>query len=129
MRPLPTGGSVPFVWTYVAAAMGTSAILLGAFGAHGLRDKVTPDKIAVWNTAASYHLAHALAILALALFASATGRSVTLPASLWTAGVVFFSGSLYLLVLTGQKWLGPITPLGGLLMAAGWVALISLARN
>jgi uncharacterized membrane protein YgdD (TMEM256/DUF423 family) len=116
------------MWTYVAAAMGSSAILLGAFGAHGLRDKVSPERIANWHTAASYHLAHALAILALALFAKATGRAVTLPASLFSVGIIFFSGSIYLLVLTGQKWLGPITPLGGLLMAAGWLALIPLAR-
>jgi uncharacterized membrane protein YgdD (TMEM256/DUF423 family) len=125
----PAEGSVAGVWTYLAAAYGTSAILLGAFGAHGLRDRVSAEGIANWNTAASYHLAHALAILALALFASATGRSVTLPASLLAAGVLFFSGSIYLLVLTGQKWLGPVTPLGGLLMAAGWLALIPLARS
>ncbi len=121
-------GSVCGVWTYVAAALGSSAILLGAFGAHGLRSRVSAEGIANWNTAATYHLAHALAILALALFANATGRSVTLPAGLFATGIVFFSGSIYLLVLTGQKWLGPITPLGGLLMAAGWIALIPLAR-
>ena len=120
---------MPRVWTYIAAALGSSAILLGAFGAHGLRDRVSPESIANWNTAASYHLTHALAILALALFASATGRSVTLPATLLSTGVLFFSGSIYLLVLTGQKWLGPITPLGGLLMAAGWLAIIPLARS
>ena len=113
----------------MAAAMGSSAILLGAFGAHGLRDKVSPEHIANWQTAATYHLAHALAILALALFANATGRSVSLPAALWSVGIVFFSGSIYLLVLTGQKWLGPITPVGGLLLAAGWLALIPLARS
>ena len=117
------------MWTYVAAVMGSLAIFLGAFGAHGLRDKVTPERLANWHTAASYHLVHALAILALALFAKATGRSVTLPASLFSAGILFFSGSIYLLVLTGQKWLGPITPLGGLLMAAGWLSLIALARS
>ena len=117
------------MWTYVAAAMGSSAILLGAFGAHGLQDKVSPEHIANWETAASYHLVHALAILVLALFAQATGRAVTLPAGLFSAGILCFSGSIYILVLTGQKWLGPITPLGGLLMAAGWLALIPLARS
>jgi len=116
------------MWTYVAAAMGSSAIFLGAFGAHGLTSKVSPERLAAWHTAASYHLAHAIALLALALFAKATGKSITLPATLFSVGVVFFSGSIYLLVLTEQKWLGPITPLGGLAMAAGWLALIPLAR-
>jgi uncharacterized membrane protein YgdD (TMEM256/DUF423 family) len=116
------------MWTYIAAFFGSSAILLGAFGAHGLRDKVTPERLANWNTAASYHLAHALVILALALFAKATGKGITLPATLISVGIVFFSGSIYLLVITGQKWLGPITPLGGLLMTAGWASLISLVR-
>lgn len=117
------------MWTYVAAAFGTSAIFLGAFGAHGLSAKVTPERLANWHTAANYHLMHALAILALALFAKATGRTVNLPAGLFSVGVLFFSGSIYLLVLTGQKWLGPITPLGGLLMAAGWLSLVTLARG
>jgi len=116
------------MWTYVAAAMGSSAILLGAFGAHGLKGKYSAEQIAIWHTAANYHLAHALALLALALFAKATGRMVTMPASLLSAGIVLFSGSLYLLVLTGQKWLGPITPIGGLALAAGWISLIALAR-
>lgn len=117
------------MWTYTAAALGSTAIFLGAFGAHGLADKVSPERLANWNTAATYHLAHAIALLALALFSKATGRSVMLPASLFTAGIVCFSGSIYLLVLTGQKWLGPITPLGGLAMAAGWIALIPLAKS
>ncbi len=117
------------MWTYVVAALGSSAILLGAFGAHGLQGKDTPERLANWNTAATYHLAHAIALLALVLFAKATGRSITLPASLFTAGIVCFAGSIYLLVLTGQKWLGPITPLGGLAMAAGWVSLITLLKS
>ncbi len=117
------------MWTYIASIMGSTAILLGAFGAHGLKDKVSPERIANWNTAATYHLAHAIALLALALFAKASGRPITVPASLFTAGIICFSGSIYLLVLTGQKWLGPITPLGGLAMAAGWLSLITLAKD
>lgn len=115
------------MWTYVAAGMGASAIFLGAFGAHGMASRLTPERLANWHTAASYHLVHALALLALALFAKATGRSVTLPATLFSVGIVCFSGSLYLLLSTGQKWLGPITPLGGLALAAGWISLITLA--
>lgn len=116
------------MWTYIAAALGSSAIFLGAFGAHGLRSKVSPEQLANWQTAANYHLMHALAVLALALYANATGHSVRLPAVLFSVGIFFFSGSIYLLVLTGQKWLGPITPIGGLLMAAGWVSLVRLVK-
>lgn len=116
------------MWTYIAAALGSSAIFLGAFGAHGLRSRVGPEQLANWHTAANYHLIHALAVFALALYANATGQTVRLPATLFSLGIVFFSGSIYLLVLTGQKWLGPITPLGGLLMAAGWISLVRLAK-
>jgi uncharacterized membrane protein YgdD (TMEM256/DUF423 family) len=117
------------MWTYLAAAFGSTAIFLGAFGAHGLASRVSAERLANWHTAATYHLLHAVALLALALFAKATGRSITLPASLFSAGIVCFSGSIYLLVLTGQKWLGPVTPLGGLAMAAGWISLLTLARG
>jgi uncharacterized membrane protein YgdD (TMEM256/DUF423 family) len=103
--------------------------LLGAFGAHGLAGRVSAERLANWNTAATYHLIHALALLALALYGKATGKPIALPASLIAAGTVAFSGSIYLLVLTGQKWLGPITPLGGLAMTAGWIAIAWLARS
>ena len=116
------------MWTYIAALLGSTAIFLGAFGAHGLRSRVNPEQLANWHTAANYHLMHALAVLALALFANASGQSVRLPATLFSVGVLFFSGSIYLLVLTGQKWLGPITPIGGLQMAAGWISLIRLVK-
>lgn len=118
------------MWTYATAALGSAAIFLGAFGAHGLASKVTPEKLANWRTAALYHLVHAVALLALVLYARATGRSITLPASLFTAGIVLFSGSIYVLVLGGPgKIFGPITPLGGLCMAAGWLSLIALAKS
>jgi len=116
------------MWIYVSAAAGVSAILLGAFGAHGLSSRVTPERLANWNTAAIYHLVHAVALLALALYHKATGKPIALPAALWSAGILCFSGSIYALVLTGQKWLGPVTPLGGLCMAAGWVALVFVLR-
>jgi len=111
-----------------AAFAGASGIALGAFGAHALRARLEPAALATWNTAVLYHLIHALALLALALFARATGRSVMLPATLFTAGIVLFSGSLYLLALTSWRWLGPLTPLGGVAFIAGWLALLFLAR-
>ncbi len=116
------------VWMVVAAVYGALAVIAGAFGAHGLRATLEPDKLSAWNTAAQYHLLHSVALLALDLYAATTGRSVALPATLFAAGVLLFSGSIYGLVLTKQSWLGPVTPVGGVLMIAAWLALIALAR-
>lgn len=116
------------VWMVVAAVYGALAVIAGAFGAHGLRATLTPEQLVSWNTAASYHLLHSVALLALGLYAASTGRSVALPGTLFAVGVLFFSGSIYGLLLTKQSWLGPVTPIGGLLMIAAWIALIALAR-
>ena len=117
------------MWTVVAAVSGTLAVVCGAFGAHGLRGRVSPEHLASWNTAAEYPLLHSAVLIALALFAAQSGRSVNLPAGLLMAGVVLFSGSIYLLVLTGQRWLGPVTPIGGACLIAGWLSLLTLARD
>ncbi|MFA4914696.1 MAG: DUF423 domain-containing protein [Alcaligenaceae bacterium] len=97
------------------------AVGAGAFGAHGLKRMISTEMLAVWQTAVLYHLIHGVAILALAIAAP------RLPGGLWAtagwvmfAGIVMFSGSLYLLATTGQRWLGPITPLGGVAFLAGW---------
>jgi uncharacterized membrane protein YgdD (TMEM256/DUF423 family) len=116
-------------WIAVAGLLGTLSVMAGAFGAHGLRESVTPERLAAWHTASHYALMHSVAILALALYASATGRSVTLPASLFTAGIALFSGSIFGLVLFEARVLGPVTPIGGLLLIAGWASLIWLARS
>lgn len=116
-------------WIAVAAVYGGLAVVAGAFGAHGLRARLDPSQLSAWNTAAQYQLIHSLVLLALGLFHSQTGRSVTLQASLFAVGILFFSGSIYLLTLTPMRWLGPITPLGGLLMIGGWGSLIALARS
>lgn len=102
----------------VAAALGFVGVALGAFGAHGLKNLLTANNtIAIWQTAVLYQLIHAVAAL------WAAGRN-PLVVWLWAAGVVIFSGSLYLLAVTNLKWLGAITPLGGLLFLAGWVLII-----
>lgn len=116
------------MWLIVSAISGAAAVFLGAFGAHGLASRVPPEKVASWNTAASYHLLHSVVLIALALYAKSTGRSVTIPASLLCAGIVLFSGSIYGLVLGAPRWLGPVTPLGGLAFAAGWLALLTLLK-
>ncbi len=117
------------MWISTAAICGALAVAAGAFGAHGLRARVSPEQVASWMTASHYHLLHSAVLLALALFAEATGREIRLPASLLGIGIVLFSGSIYLLVLTKQHWLGPLTPIGGLCLIAGWISLLSLLRN
>lgn len=116
------------MWIRVAALLGVTGVLLGAFGAHGLRARVDAAQLASWHTAVSYQLFHSVALLALALFASATGRSLGASPWLFAAGIALFSGSIYLLVLTPWRWLGPVTPLGGMLLVAGWASLLWLAR-
>lgn len=115
-------------WLPAAALLGALGVALGAFGAHALRGRVPAELLAAWQTGVLYHLLHSVALLALGLFASATGRNVLLPAALWSAGIVLFSGSLYLLAGAGQRWAGPVTPLGGLCLIGGWLALLALRR-
>jgi uncharacterized membrane protein YgdD (TMEM256/DUF423 family) len=116
-------------WIALAGALGTVSVVAGAFGAHGLRDSVTPERLSAWHTASHYALIHSGVILALALYHSATGRSIALPAGLFTTGVVLFSGSIFGLVLLEWRVLGPVTPLGGLFLIAGWASLFWLARG
>ncbi len=104
----------------LAALAGFLAVALGAFGAHGLKATLeTNGTLAVWQTAALYHLVHAVVLLVLAQ-KTAVAR---VPFALFGAGIVIFSGSLYTLALTNVKWLGAITPLGGVCLLAGWLAL------
>ena len=117
------------MWISIAAVSGALAVMAGALGAHGLEGRLTPEQIGSWSTASQYHLLHSIVLLALALFALQTGKEIRISGSLFVAGTVMFSGSIYLLLLTEQKWLGPVTPLGGLFLIAGWVSLITLARD
>ena len=116
-------------WISVAGLLGVLSVIAGAFGAHGLRETVTPERLSAWHTASHYALIHSGVILALALYGAATGRSVTLPASLFTAGVALFSGSIFGLVLFELRVLGPVTPIGGLLLIAGWASILWLSRG
>jgi uncharacterized membrane protein YgdD (TMEM256/DUF423 family) len=117
------------MWIVVAAIFGALAVVLGAFGAHGLEHSADPDQVGAWRTASQYHLLHSVALLALGLYAARSERSIRTPAALFSAGIVLFSGSIYGLVLTGATWLGPITPLGGVCMLAGWLSLPALLRE
>jgi len=108
------------MWWRVAGILGALGVALGAFGAHGLKNIVTdPHLMEVWETAARYHLFHALALCAVAAHPRTPGAA----GWLFFAGIVIFSGSLYTMTLTDQRWLGAITPIGGLCLIGGWIAL------
>ena len=106
------------------AALGASAVTAGAFGAHGLKNLLPPASLEAWEIAVRYQLIHAMTLLILfALTQLLDCKLISRAAQLMTAGIFCFSGSLYLLALTGSKWLGPVTPLGGFLLIAGWLTL------
>lgn len=112
------------IWFVTGALAGGLAVALGAFGAHGLKARVGPDLLAVFETGVRYHLAHALALLAVGLAASRwPGAATNAAGVLFLAGIVVFSGSLYVMTLTGQRWLGAVTPIGGVAFLAGWTCL------
>ena len=101
------------------------AVAAGAFGAHGLRARLTPDLLAVFETGARYQMYHALALLAVGWALTRWPGPWPVRAGwLFGAGTVLFSGSLYVLALTGARWLGAITPLGGVAFLAGWTCLL-----
>ncbi len=110
---------------FVGALMGGAGVAIGAFGAHGLRGRLSPDMLAVFETGARYHMYHALAILGTAALMSRMdgGRLMAVAGWSFTAGIFLFSGSLYALALSGVTTLGAITPLGGLAFLVGWTCL------
>jgi len=116
------------MWGALFGAVGVAA---GAFGAHGLRDKLDPASMATFETAARYQLVHALALVVTAQRAAQhPGRAASLAGGLFAAGIVLFSGSLYALALGAPRIVGLVTPFGGLVFIAGWVALaVSYAGN
>ncbi|MCH2171789.1 DUF423 domain-containing protein [Myxococcota bacterium] len=117
------------MWISTASLLGAAGVALGAFGAHALKARLDAQQLQTWSTAVEYHLVHAVALLAVVLWGNATGRSVQPSAALFTAGILAFSGSLYALALGGPRWLGPITPLGGLCFVGGWISLAWFARG
>lgn len=108
----------------VGAVAAFLAVSLGAFGAHGLRARLSPEMMAVFQTGVQYHMYHALAlILVSGIMGRMSGWLIQTAGWCFAAGIVFFSGSLYLLAVTGVTVLGAITPIGGLLFLAGWACL------
>ena len=118
-------------WLATGAALGGVAVLLGAFGAHGLKARVDAELLAVFETAVRYHMYHALALLVVGLIAT-TRSSPWVNAAGWLflVGILVFSGSLYLLTATGLRWLGAIAPIGGTAFILAWAVLaLGVARG
>jgi uncharacterized membrane protein YgdD (TMEM256/DUF423 family) len=115
-------------WIRVGAILGFLGVAMGAFGAHGLKERLAETgQAANFQTAATYQMYHAIALLAVGSVALARGTSTgstTVAGWSFLIGVIIFSGSLYILSLTGLRWLGAITPIGGLAMLVGWAALV-----
>jgi uncharacterized membrane protein YgdD (TMEM256/DUF423 family) len=112
------------VFFALGALLGAIGVVAGAFGAHALRGRVGPEMLAVFETGVRYHLVHALALLAVGWAAARwPGAAVAGAGWLFLAGVLVFSGSLYLLVLMGIRGLGAVTPFGGAALIAGWILL------
>lgn len=115
----------------VGALLGALGVALGAFGTHGLKPIVTPDMLANFETGVRYHMLHALALFAAAAVGTRypNSRLPALAGWLFVAGIVVFSGSLYIMALTGLRWLGAITPIGGVALIGGWLCLAAAAAR
>ena len=108
----------------IGALAGFTGVAIGAFGAHALRERLTPDMLAVFETGVRYQMYHALAVIATGLIAARMDKwLVTMAGWLFTAGIVLFSGSLYAMTLTGAPGIGAVTPIGGVLLLLGWACL------
>jgi len=118
------------LFAIAGALMAFVAVAAGAFGAHALRTRLSPESLAVFETGVRYQMYHALALIAAAWVATrAPGTLAQWAGWLFIVGIVFFSGSLYTLALTGIRWMGAITPLGGVAFLAGWLCLALAMRR
>ncbi|WP_339337918.1 DUF423 domain-containing protein [uncultured Oceanicoccus sp.] len=115
----------------IAAISGLLAVMIGAFGAHGLKGRITTDLMAIFQTGVQYHFYHALALLLVGILMLQFPQLTLLKFSGWllVAGMVIFSGSLYVMALTGIKWLGAITPIGGMAFIGGWLTMAIAIYN
>ena len=117
----------------IASVFGILAVILGAFGAHALKSLLDPAGLEVWKTAVSYHFYHTLALLFVSILPASNSKVVNMAALFFSLGILFFSGSLYLisakeiLNITQLSVLGPLTPIGGLFFILGWFSLITIA--
>lgn len=113
------------VFIAVGATLGLIAVAAGAFGAHALRSRLAPDLLATFETAVRYQMYHAVALIGLGLVADRwPAPQIGWAGWLLVVGTVIFSGSLYVLTLTGTRWWGAVTPFGGVCLVAGWACLL-----
>lgn len=114
-----------------AAANALLSVMLGAFASHGLRGQLDARMLSAFETGVAYQMTHSLALLALAMIIDRFGRhwTFTAAAAAFAVGIVLFSGSLYLLAMTGLRWIGPVTPMGGVGFIVGWALLAAGAWN
>jgi len=109
----------------IGGLSGFIAVLAGAFGAHALKSHLTPEMLDVWQTGAHYHLVHSVVLIVVAVLLDRKSlKSLRVAGWLFTFGIIVFAGSLYALAISGVKILGAITPLGGLALLSGWIALL-----
>ncbi len=112
------------IWIRLGSLLAALGVMMGAFGAHGLRSRLTPELMEIYKTGAFYHLVHALAIVLVGILASQRSNFPAKPISLiFAMGILFFSGSLYALAITNIRALGAITPIGGVCFMAAWILL------
>lgn len=113
------------IFLMAASISGFLAVAIGAFGAHGLKQKISEEMMTVYQTGVQYHFYHTLALLGVGILLQQFPQSLALKVSGWgmLVGMLVFSGSLYLLALSGTRWLGAITPIGGVALLVAWLAL------
>lgn len=114
------------IFLAIASVLGGISVILGAFASHGLKDKLSERALAIWETGTKYQMYHALALVLVALLLnslSTRSTSLVIAGYAFIVGILLFSGSLYALSLSGIKWLGAITPLGGVAFIIGWSCL------
>ena len=112
------------IFFVIGSAAAFLAVALGAFGAHALKNSLSPDVLVTFEVGVRYQMYHALALLAVGWACTRwPGKAVTASGWLFVAGTLLFSGSLYILSLSGIRWMGAITPLGGVAFLAGWLCL------
>ena len=118
-------------WLRIGAIFGALGVTMGAFGAHGLKERLSPSSLDIFETAVRYQMYHAPALLAVGLLGvlGRGGFALNLAGWSFTLGILIFSGTLYALSVTDIKWLGAITPIGGLFLILGWIALVVAAGS
>ena len=112
-------------WIIIGSSFAALAVVFGAFGAHGLKSKVTPEDLVIFETGVRYQMYHSLGLILLGVLGMAAHLNISqLPAIFFITGILIFSGTLYLIPLTGMRWLGALTPIRGIAFIAGWTSLI-----